>query len=99
MFTHNSPEFDPNGFPTAVGWTEHDIKNWQQSGSVHRHHAPHLGVSEVHGDDRAVEVEAPEKTKSGSWYAPGQQPVEVEAPVQVRDEKKRWWKAPVEAPT
>lgn len=62
---------------------------------------PLLGVSEVHGDDRAVEVEAPEKTKVG-WVAPGRAPVEVEGtvgPGVKRDEKKWWWRAPVEAPT
>ena len=94
-YHRNSPEFDPNGFPTT-GWSEQDIKNWQQSGGVHRPGVLHMGVSEVHGEDRAVEVEAPEKTKAGHWHAPGHGPVEVEAPM--RDEKKRWWRAPVEAP-
>lgn len=105
---HSSPEFDPNGFQTASGWTEQDIKTWQQTGGVHRPSAPgqYVGVSEVHGEDRAVEVEAPEKTKSGHWHVPGVAPVEVEAPAgaatigfaQPRDEKKRWWRGPSEAP-
>lgn len=105
---HNSPEFDPNGFQTTNGWTEQDIKTWQQTGGVHRSNAPgqYVGVSEVHGEDRAVEVEAPEKTKSGHWHVPGVAPVEVEAPAgaemvgfeQRRDEKKKWWRGPSEAP-
>ncbi|KAF3040548.1 hypothetical protein E8E12_009126 [Didymella heteroderae] len=105
---HSSPEFDPNGFQTTSGWTEQDMKTWQQTGGVHRPSAPgqHVGVSEVHGEDRAVEVEAPEKTKSGHWHVPGVAPVEVEAPAgaemigfeQRRDEKKKWWRGPAEAP-
>lgn len=58
----------------------------------------YVGVSEVHGEDRAVEVEAPEKSKSGHWQLPRVAPVEVEAPVERRDEKKRWWGGPAEAP-
>ncbi|KAF3051728.1 hypothetical protein E8E11_006337 [Didymella keratinophila] len=106
---HDSPEFDPSGFQTTSGWTEQDIKTWQQTGGVHRPSAPgqYVGVSEVHGEDRAVEVEAPEKTKSGHWHVPGVAPVEVEAPAgaemigfreQGRNEKKRWWRGPAEAP-
>ncbi|KAJ4334535.1 hypothetical protein N0V87_006767 [Didymella glomerata] len=104
----NSPEFDPSGFQITSGWTEQDIKTWQQTGGVHRASAPgqYVGVSEVHGEDRAVEVEAPEKTKSGHWHVPGVAPVEVEAPagaemiafVPSRDEKKRWWRGLSEAP-
>jgi hypothetical protein len=105
---HNSPEFDPSGFQTTSGWTEQDIKTWQQTGGVYQPSAPgqYVGVSEVHGEDRAVEVEAPEKTKSGHWHVPGVAPVEVEAPAgaemigfqQPKDEKKRWWRGPAEAP-
>lgn len=64
-----------------------------------------MGIAEVHGQDRAVEVEAPEKTKAGSWNAPGVAPVEVEAPMGAQgvmreeEKKKRWWRGPVEAPT
>ncbi|KAF2628818.1 hypothetical protein BU25DRAFT_409845 [Macroventuria anomochaeta] len=99
QYYHNSPEFDPNGFPTTNGWSEQDIKNWQQQGGVHRPGVPYFGVSEVHGYDRAVEVEAPEKTKPGQWQVPGTRPVEVEAEAPVRDEKRRFWRGPVEAPT
>lgn len=59
---------------------------------------PMLGISEVHGEDRAVEMEVNEKGKRG-WVVPGVGPVEVEAPVLGRDEKKRWWRGPVEAPS
>lgn len=99
QFQHSSPAFDSNGFQTTSGWSEQDIKSWQQSGGVYRPGAHgYVGVSEVHGEDRAVEVEAPEKTKSGHWQLPGVAPVEVEAPVEIRDEKKRWWRGPAEAP-
>ena len=100
QFYHNAPEFDPNGFPTATGgWTDQDIKNWQQSGGVYRPGtgAGMVGVSEVHGEDRAVEVEAPEKNKMGQWQIPGTGAVEVEAPV--RNEKYNGWRGPVEAPS
>lgn len=100
-FPHNSPEFSPVGFasPTSPGgWTENEIKSWQQAGSVYRPGVPMLGISEVHGEDRAVEMEVNEKGKRG-WVVPGVGPVEVEAPVLGRDEKKRWWRGPVEAPS
>lgn len=108
QYHHNSPEFDPNGFRTTSGWTEQGIKTWQQTDGVHSPSTPgqYVGVSEVHGEDRAVEVEAPEKTKSGHWHVPGIVLVEVEAPAgaemirlqQKRDEKKRWWRGLSEAP-
>jgi hypothetical protein len=100
QFSHSNPEFNSNGFQTTNGWTEQDIKTWQQAGGAYRPVAPgqYVGVSEVHGEDRAVEVEAPEKTKSGHWHLPGVAPVEVEAPVERRDEKKKWWRGPAEAP-
>ncbi|KAJ4993799.1 hypothetical protein SVAN01_00853 [Stagonosporopsis vannaccii] len=101
---HSAPEFNPNGFP-ASAWAAHDSKTWQpgggDGGGMHTGQ-PYLGISEVHGHDRAVEVEAQEKTKAGLWYAPGQAPVEVEAaPTQREGEKKRWWRPlpVVEAPT
>jgi hypothetical protein len=80
-FHHNSPEFNPDGFPTAHGWSQQDIKTWQQGAGAGM--SPYLGVSEVHGQDRAVEVEAPEKSKFG-WRGGGRDVVEVEAPVEVR---------------
>ena len=92
---HNSPEFSPAGFHT--GWSEQDIKTWQQSGGVHRPGGLYTGVSEVHGQDRAVEVEAPEKSKGVGWQQAGRGAVEVEAPV--RNEKRGSWRGAVEAPT
>lgn len=107
QFQHGTSTFDP------IGYTEQDIKTWQQTGALHRPSLGaqgYVGVSEVHGDDRAVEVEAPEKTKIDHWHTPGQMPVEVEAPAGAemiafrdestaqRDEEKRWWRAPAEAP-
>ncbi|KAG9199765.1 hypothetical protein G6514_007990 [Epicoccum nigrum] len=101
-FSHNSPEFSPVGFasPTSPGgWNENEIKSWQQAnGGVYRPGVPTLGISEVHGEDRAVEMEVNEKGKRG-WNVPGVGPVEVEAPVLGRDEKRRWWRGPVEAPS
>ena len=63
-----------------------------------------VGVSEVHGEDRAVEVEAREKIKQGHWQVPGVGAVEVEAPLKrererEREEKKWSWRGPVEAPS
>ena len=95
QYQHNSPQFDPNGFQN--GWSEQDIKTWQQSGGVYRPGMPHMGVSEVHGEDRAVEIEASEKTKVGSWHGTRNGAVEVEAPM--REEKKWSWRGPVEAPS
>jgi hypothetical protein len=100
QFQHSSPRFDPNGFQATTGWSEDNIKAWQQTGGVHRPSAPgqYVGISEVHGEDRAVEVEAPEKTKSGHWQIPGVAPVEVEGGEVRRDEKKWWRRVPSEAP-
>jgi hypothetical protein len=93
---HSSPEFDPKGFPSA--WGEQDIKTWQQQqGSVHSPGGMQYGISEVHGEDRAVEIAAPDKNKLGHWGIPGSEPVEVEAGVTGRDEKR--WRGAVEAPT
>lgn len=91
-FHHTSPDFDPTGFHT--GWSSQDIKTWQQSGGVHTPGVPYLGVSEVHGHDRAVEVEAPEKTKGGGWRVPGRAAVEVEA----GGRETGGWRGAVEAP-
>ncbi|KAJ4339406.1 hypothetical protein N0V95_007784 [Ascochyta clinopodiicola] len=82
---HSSPQFHPDGFPAV--WSEQDVKIWQ------RPDMPYLGVSEVHGEDRAVEVEAPEKSKA-IWHVGGTAAaVEVEAPG--RDK----WRGIVEAPS
>lgn len=114
QFSHNTPQFDPRGFPAnTTGWTEQDIKTWQQSGGVWRPGMSAngmgmgmgmVGVSEVHGEDRAVEVEAREKIKQGHWQVPGVGAVEVEAPLKrererEREEKKWSWRGPVEAPS
>ncbi|KZM24324.1 hypothetical protein ST47_g4506 [Ascochyta rabiei] len=88
---HNSPEFHPGGFPAAA-WNEQDFKTWQ------RPDMPCLGVSEVHGEDRAVEVEAPEKSKVGVWHAScPAAAVEVEA--LGREKGWRPWQGIVEAPS
>ncbi|KAF1929911.1 uncharacterized protein M421DRAFT_3689 [Didymella exigua CBS 183.55] len=80
QYQHDGPTFDPHGFQTTNGWTEQDIKTWQHTAGVDRPATgQYVGVSEVHGEDRAVEVEAPEKTKSGHWTVPGVAPVEAEA--------------------
>ncbi|KAF9700140.1 hypothetical protein EKO04_001216 [Ascochyta lentis] len=63
-YPHSDPQFYSTGFPT---WSAQDLKAWQLAGGVRRPDAPYLGVSEVHGDDRAVEVEALEKGKVGRW--------------------------------
>ncbi|KAH6633604.1 hypothetical protein C7974DRAFT_175190 [Boeremia exigua] len=84
MFSHNSPSFDPRGFP-AESWNANDVKTGPS--------APCLGVAEVHGHDRAVEVEAREKVK-GRWYVPGRGAVEVEG----QGREKGGWGV-VEAPS
>lgn len=102
---HNAPEFHPNGFPTSAWAAQQDSKTWQTGAGGNNPLTsagqPYLGIAEVHGHDRAVEVEAPEKTKTGHWVAPGIAPVEVEAPTPGAGEKRRWWRGSpvVEAPT
>lgn len=95
QYQHNSPSFDPAGIQTC--WNEQDVKTLQQSGGMYGPGVPYIGISEILGEGRAMEVEVPDNNKFSMQKVRKTGPVEIEATT-VRDERKLL-RGPVEAPT